>query len=640
MTRREFKQVADAIRTNVMKKMPGFNEWNLQIDQEDHDNANYFCWLVKNGSHREQNVYAHYELRTDKKFPEKIFLDLHFEGERPEYQKVFVDKFPRNLPKGLIWHNWRTFPGIRYERGIGIRDSNIGEQFLKAFSLLNRVASSRIQQGLAEIIGTLPVVTPVSATNTILYGPPGTGKTYSTKQKALALIAPGFSGSNREEVNRRFNEYVEAGQIVFTTFHQSMSYEDFVEGIKPLAPEEEGGPVRYQVVSGIFHQICNRAGARVGQTNFAEAYSQLATELADSGPVRLKTRRGAEFEIAINSKGNLNLHTGQDFRKQGVLTQDNIKQQFDGIRISFDGWGGYFDGVISLLQERYNLSKTELKNPQYVLIIDEINRGNVSQIFGELITLIEPDKRIGSKEAITLTLPYSKESFGVPANVHIIGTMNTADRSIEALDSALRRRFTFEEIRPQPELLKPNAIFWRLLWKYADAEWEDPVYIAAESGLLDLLGGTDALKDNLKYSLWDIFESEGEDPDQIKRIPENEFYGINLADLLTTINARIEKLLDRDHQIGHSYFMQVQSWADLEFIFRKNIVPLLQEYFFGDYGKIRLVLGDGFCQAKDNQVRFAVNDMPEYNDYSNRAVYELFPAGFNIQVAIEMLWAK
>lgn len=171
----------------------------------------------------------------------------------------------------------------------------------------------------------------------------------------------------------------------------------------------------------------------------------------------------------------------------------------------------------------------------------EINRGNVSAIFGELITLLEDDKRIGNKEEIELMLPYSKTKFGVPNNVYIIGTMNTADRSVEALDTALRRRFLFTEVAPMPQLIQ------------SEGSIEGELMVADKS--------------------------------------------YDLTEILGLINKRIEVLLDKDHMIGHSFFLKVNSVDDLKMTFGKNIIPLLQEYFFGDYGKISLVLGEGFCKG-------------------------------------------
>ena len=229
-------------------------------------------------------------------------------------------------------------------------------------------------------------------------------------------------------------------RYVFTTFHQSYGYEDFIEGIKPIVVEDEANPdsgksVIYDIVPGVFKKIA---------------------------------------EDAIKDPSN-----------------------------------------------------------DYAIFIDEINRGNVSAIFGELITLIEEDKRIGKKQEIKVKLPYSHQDFGVPPNLHIIGTMNTADRSVEALDTALRRRFTFKEVMPQPELLK------------------------------DIL-----------------------------------FEGFNLDGLLTIINQRIEVLLDRDHTIGHSYFIKLESGDEvgLNAVFKDSVIPLLQEYFYGDYEKIAWVLGKEFVE--------------------------------------------
>ena len=208
-------------------------------------------------------------------------------------------------------------------------------------------------------------------------------------------------------------------------------------------------------------------------------------------------------------------------------------------------------------QETLDNINTEEK--KYVLIIDEINRGNVSSIFGELITLIEKDKRAGSSEEIEITLPYSKEPFKVPKNVYLIGTMNTADRSIESLDTALRRRFSFKEFAPKPELIKTE-------------------------GLSGALNGI------------------------VKVIANGVEKDIDLESLLIKINTRIEKLIDKDHKIGHSYLLKVNSEETLKASFRNEIIPLLEEYFFGDYGKIGLVLGNTFVEKVNHDFNFASFD--------------------------------
>lgn len=342
--------------------------------------------------------------------------------------------------------------------------------------------------------------------NQILYGPAGTGKTYSTIDKALEILKS-FDcideiPESREEKREIFNAYKEKGQIEFITFHQSFSYEEFVEGIKPETSENNDN-VLYKIKNGIFKKICKKA-----------------------------------------------------------------------------------------LQ---NLEKP------YILIIDEINRGNISKILGELITLIEESKRIGKDEELKVRLPYSKKEFGVPSNLYIIGTMNTADRSIALLDTALRRRFEFVEMMPKTKLLKD-------IWLVRDIN-------KAEETSLDEWN-----TDNAKI----------------------------LFNILTAINNRIEFLLDREHTIGHSFFFEkakfVESgvWyelslAGLKEIFAKKIIPLLQEYFYEDYAKIDAVLnGNKMVKSysmKDLGVKFSdelvdedkkiyhISNSSEWNEDTFKKIY-------------------
>ncbi|WP_282112338.1 McrB family protein [Maribacter stanieri] len=403
--------------------------------------------------------------------------------------------------------------------------------------------------------------------NQILYGPPGTGKTYKTKKIAVEIIENrNYSDSidDRDFILEKFNEYIKNNQIYFTTFHQSMSYEDFIEGIKPKMNVDNNGEVEYEVKTGVFKQICQSAEKKE-TANFDKAYSKLIKDIVESEDeyLVLYTPRKKEFRVNVNSNGNLTLFTTKNINQYGTLTSERLHDFYFGAP-TFSGWEGYATGILKYIESKYNLSKeNKSPNQKYVLIIDEINRGNISSIFGELITLIEPDKRAESEEAIKLTLPYSKEKFSVPKNVYIIGTMNTADRSVEALDTALRRRFSFIEFVPDTKVLK-------------NAHQTDGV---------------------------------------ITKLEEE----IDLIKLLDTINGRIELLIDKDHKIGHSYFIKVLNFDDLVQTFKDNVIPLLEEYFYGDFGKIGLVLGKAFIDVakKENKATladFEHDDKEIFND--------------------------
>lgn len=271
------------------------------------------------------------------------------------------------------------------------------------------------------------------------------------------------------------------------------------------------------------------------------------------------------------------------------------------------------DGVFKKLAARAREEKTE---ETHVLIIDEINRGNVAAIFGELITLIEEDKRAGGKNPISTTLPYSKTEFSVPSNLYLIGTMNTADRSVEALDTALRRRFSFTEVGPEPKLLSPKAMILSLLNReaYADLGWEEEPYHSHASNLYAFLGvDRTAVEGPIRDSLPDQGQRAWEEKD-LTHLNESGFTGVQLDSLLGAINNRIRMLIDKDHMIGHAYFMGIATapdpWQALKEVFHRNILPLLQEYFFGDYAKIGLVLGSGFVGVEEAREGDVFADFP------------------------------
>ena len=413
--------------------------------------------------------------------------------------------------------------------------------------------------------------------NTILYGPPGTGKTYHTIDFAVQIASlEKYEEGNHDKNKDTFDKLIKSGQVVFTTFHQSMCYEDFIEGIKPLKPEESETHLKYDVQDGIFKKICFDAQTP-NLEDFDEAFKKLKETFDQQEFIELKTPTGKPFAVSFNRNGNLTLHTGPNKNAQGTLTRENIQRQINGENV-FYGWQGYFSGLMEHLKSEYNYDPGKSHSPKnYVLIIDEINRGNIAEIFGELITLIEEDKRLNKKETLHITLPYSKQEFSVPDNLYIIGTMNTADRSVEALDTALRRRFSFREMMPN-------------------------------------------------YTLKGL---------------EKNIFGISMTDLLLTINKRIEKLVDRDHQIGHSYFLDITEEKELQRIFKDKVVPLLQEYFYGDYQKLGRVLGKGFVSSIDSKddifADFSVDDLEIYN----RPDYNLNPDPFesldNFQDALNTL---
>jgi 5-methylcytosine-specific restriction enzyme B len=507
--------------------------------------------------------------------------------------------------------------------------------------------------------------------NQILYGSPGTGKTYNTINKALEIIfekendrkteydfkVKDKDGNDIEPIEKTYNRILEIndeikkrqhlkglfeyfkdeqrGQIEFVTFHQSYGYEEFVEGIKAQTiTDNENKIITYDIEAGIFKRLCEQAKSIKSEKksiyDFDEKVNVWKISLGDSqnseddylfnycienNKILLGFGNGLDFSDCVNrdsiakklddnekysypptainilknkmkkddivlvSYGNRKLRAiakiigdykyidddtlrtyVQSREVEWLLVPDEafsfekiLKKQFSQMSIYDIKNNTKLDSLKNLLTQN-DISEKE-NNKNYILIIDEINRGNISKIFGELITLIEPSKRIGADEEIRVKLPYSGDEFGVPQNLYIIGTMNTADRSIALMDTALRRRFHFEEMMPNPDLLKDE-------------------------------NGNDLMVDK-----------------------------INIKSLLETVNKRIEYLYDRDHTIGHAYFMSLKDEkildkkVELDNIFRNKIIPLLQEYFYDDWEKIQIVLGDHPEQFKKK------SNLKEYLEY-------------------------
>lgn len=400
--------------------------------------------------------------------------------------------------------------------------------------------------------------------NQILYGPPGTGKTYNTIDRAIEILDNEFyiainsddtlnDEEKRNRLREKFKGYRDNGQIEMITFHQSYSYEDFVEGIRADVDESEN--ISYNVANGIFKEISRRALKNLKNSentndkkkDFEDVFKKaILDELDEEKGLEIKTKKSYFTITEITEKSiHFDKSVGKSKHSLSIATLKKMYETEKNNLIN-GGLASYYNSILEKLLDSSNYSekKEELKN--FVLIIDEINRGNISKIFGELITLIEDSKRIGNDDEIKITLPYSKESFGVPNNLYIIGTMNTADRSIALLDTALRRRFEFIEMMPQ----------------------------------LDCLSGK-----------------------EVEDAPE-----ISLSNFLKVINKRIEYLYDRDHTIGHAYFINIKTIQDLNNVMRNRVIPLLQEYFYDDWEKIQLVLGDHENQNGKSEDRFIISE--------------------------------
>ncbi|WP_242603642.1 McrB family protein [Idiomarina baltica] len=384
--------------------------------------------------------------------------------------------------------------------------------------------------------------------NQILFGPPGTGKTFTTIERAVRAAEPNFSWANRDELKAKYQELIREGRIRFVTFHQSFSYEDFVEGLTAHTDDEK---LVYEKRLGIFRQIVRDAKEHQNTevknptNSFSDCWDAFLTEFEDHPEgVQISMKR-SKF-IITEVDGNTIRFDKNQGDSVNTLSVSTLEAIFNGERRFNGGLKPYYQSLISHLESLgEQLDKKAVKRQNYVLIIDEINRGNISRIFGELITLIEPSKRSGTTEALEVTLPLTGDRFSVPDNLYIIGTMNTADRSLAGLDLALRRRFDFIEMPPLPEELKGVSVD-----------------------------------------------------------------GINVEKMLDVINRRITALLDKDHCIGHAYFIHLKdrsdvALTDLAEIFKQKIIPLLQEYFFEDWQRIRWVLND---QSKASANAFIVKD--------------------------------
>ncbi|WP_254105391.1 AAA family ATPase [Aliivibrio fischeri] len=552
-----------------------------------------------------------------------VFITQQEYDERLSKSSDVENRFYNKAEDRLLTHDGITIY-VSNQWGVGNIEAFYQQAINQGFAIEKILSSS---QATLEPFFTASNENTMSPLNQILYGPPGTGKTYHTIETAVKAAEPTFTWTTRDELKAEYTRLVADKRIRFVTFHQSYGYEEFVEGLSATTNEE--GHLTYPIRDGIFKSIVEDAksdsyrkafevnqDARIwkisidgtGKSDISEYCLQngiAAIGWGESGDLLSEKLEENEYYQSLGPQvksslsefaqraaiGDLVLCIGSQRTVQAIgvisgeykfepagtsyfsyycnqlpvnwlVTDVNIDfHELNGSvnftqKTFYELWRFSVADVFNLLErENISISSEVNKNNQdekYVLIIDEINRGNISKIFGELITLIEPSKRKGAEEEIELVLPYSGKALSVPDNLHIIGTMNTADRSLAMMDTALRRRFDFIEMMPKPELFNNK---------------------------------------------------------QIK--------GIDLTWLLNALNKRIEALYDREHTLGHAFLFPAYNEQDedkafelLKVAFKNKIIPLLEEYFYDDWNKIRLVLGDN---QKSDELRFVKEHNESYD---------------------------
>ena len=386
--------------------------------------------------------------------PIPVTTNLDF---KKPFEELSIDYEERINYADAEWYLLKDNEEIYYQLQQGIvRVNQDHEVYQKALQIWN----SRKNNTTSILTNQVSM----QAKNIILYGPPGTGKTYNSIEKAVELITEQPS-LRHEESKKRFDEFRKLGQIEFVTFHQNYSYEDFMVGIRPNV-DEETDSLSFRKHYGVFYKIAERARDNYKSSlepkgkllSVHELVSDLLDKLRNGEIIKLNTPTNVPFEIEYLSEHTIQL-VYNNGSKKNTLSIDTIIDLTEGKREFPSSLRSYYYPLKDyLLAKRVDEKKDTEALKNYVLVIDEINRANISKVFGELITLLEDDKRLGAPNEIKITLPNGEKEFGVPPNLYVIGTMNTADKSIALIDIALRRRFEFIGFYPQYKNYDSNAI--------------------------------------------------------------------------------------------------------------------------------------------------------------------------------------